>query len=429
MAKKRRVTSSKKTTKRGQNVTLTLEEMLNQADEAMEESLDMVKANTLYHRASKVLEERLRENPEVALILSNVLGKLGETKVSMGKQDAARTDFERAIALLNDQDEGSDDVSKVELQEKRASLYMYLGQLSSNDEALQAYNKGVELLVLCIQDRERLEKAKDMDAQDGNEQRNELNELRRQLCGAYCTIAELYMTDLCYAENAEASCETCMQHAMKVIDSPDGKPMVDALQTLASLRISQSRGEEAIDLILNAYGKMKTGCEALAALVGLSETENNGQHLETAVELIEIDAANSLPGFEFRCQTARILLECASICTEEENRPEKANECAKAAIQVLGSLLAENDEVVEPWFLVGCAFAALTPIKTDEAISYLEQALEMLVKVKASIEIMEGEENEELDDIKLRIDDVSCKLKELGWNTETAADVEMEESA
>lgn len=402
--------------------------MLNQAEDAME-SLDVVKANTLYHRASKVLQGKLSEDPEVALILSKVLGKLGETKVSMGQQDAARADFERAIALLNDQIEGSDDVSKAELQENKASLYMYLGQLSSNDEALQAYNKGVELLLLCIQGRERLEKAEGIDVQDGSEERDELNELRKQLCGAYCTIAELYMTDLCYAENAEAGCETSVEQAMKVIDSSDGKPIVDALQTLASLRISQSRGEEAIDLILDAYGKMKTGCEALAALVGLSETENNGQEVETAVELVEIDAANSLPGFEFRCQTARILLECASICKEEENRPEKANECANAAIQVLGSLLAENDEVVEPWFLVGCAFAALTPINADDAICYFEQALEMLVKVKESIEIMEGEESEQLGDIKSRIDDVRGKLKELGWNPDAATDVEMEETA
>jgi len=56
----------------------------------------------------------------------------------------------------------------------------------------------------------------------------------------------------------------------------DGEPLVDALQTMASLRLSQkTRQQEAVPFILRAYDKMKTGCEALATLVGLGDDDND----------------------------------------------------------------------------------------------------------------------------------------------------------
>lgn len=428
MVKKRRVTSTKKGPKKTKKPALTIEQILNEGDEAIE-ALDISRANTLFQTAAKELEMKLKEDPELFVTLSKVLGKLGETKVSMGDQEGARQDFERAIALLNDEDEFCDEILKAEGIENKASLYMNMGQLSSDDEALRAYNKGVELLetaILFRESRETLSECKtDDDNSDGS---NPVNELRKQLCGAYCTIAELYMTDLCFAENAEAACEASVQKAMHLMDSSDGKPIVDALQTLASLRISQSRGEEAIEIILDTYSKIKTGCEALAALVGLSEVENSGKEVVTAVELVEVEAANSLPGFEFRCQTARILLECASICKEESNSPEKANQCANSAIQVLGSLLAENDEVVETWYLTGCAFAALTPVNTEDATGYFEQALDMLVKIKDDITSMEDDGCEQILDLQKQIEDIQDKLNMLGSDPNASRDTSMEET-
>ena len=424
MAKQRRVTSSKKGPKKVKKASLTLEQMLIEADAAFE-ALDNSRANSLYEAAAKALHEKLEADPAVSVILSKVLGKLGETKVSMGDQEGARDDFERAIALLNEQHgEGGDGVAQIELMEIKASLYLYMGQLSSNNEALQAYNNGVQLLEACLLIREGM--VVDNETDLAIKESDEVNELQKKLCCAYCTIAELYMTDLCYDDDAEAACEASVAKAMKVIDSSDGSPIMDALQTMASLRISQSRGEEAIDLILETYRKMKIGCEGLAALVGLSEKENNGEEVDTAIELVEVEAANNLPGFEFRCQTARILLECASICKEDENRIEKANQCAKAAIQVLGSLLAENDEVIEIWYLIGCAFVALSPVNSDDASCYFEQALEMLNNVKESLVVMEGEDCEQLVTIKEQIIDVESKLKGLGIDPEDVTDTEME---
>jgi hypothetical protein len=82
--------------------------------------------------------------------------------------------------------------------------------------------------------------------------------------------------------------------------------------------------------ILQAYANIKVGLEALASLVGLDgnndDDDDDDDDDETrrkipnqqALELQEVlDAANSLPKSEFRCQTAKLLVECAALLKEE----------------------------------------------------------------------------------------------------------------
>lgn len=224
------------------------------------------------------------------------------------------------------------------------------------------------------------------------------------------------MTDLCYEEDAEQQCEEAVQAAMKFMDPTDGEPLADSLQTMASLRLSQRRAKEAATLVLGAYQKMKCGCEALSALVGLQKDDEVATQ---AVELVDVDAANNLPGFEFRCQSAKILLECATVLKEEDDGDaskisEQAVQCSDAAIQVLGSLLAENDEVIEVWYLMGCAFAAAPDL--DAAAQYWGRTLEMLLKLKESLEmgIDDDEERDQLQDVIVQIEDVRKRLEEIG---------------
>ena len=164
---------------------------------------------------------------------------------------------------------------------------------------------------------------------------------RRQLCAAYCSIAELYLTDLCDEPDAETSCEDALKSALvldeissdvysNAVSTGIGEddiqlepPPPEALQTMANLRLSQSRPAEALEFILKTYDRMKVGCEAMSALVGLSKDGENNDEMGTeakAQELVEVDAAASLPGYEFRCQTAKILLECASSLEDEKNK-------------------------------------------------------------------------------------------------------------
>jgi len=294
-------------------------------------------------------------------------------------------------------------------------------------EALGTYLKGIQSLEACLV----LTKKSTDSSMEGNDEMEKV--LHQKLSGAYCNVAELYLTDLCYEDNAELECESYLEKALQIKD-PDGEPLVDALQTMASLRLSQKpRQLEAVSYILRAYDRMKVGSEALASLVGLNETasDETGKDEEEAVELKEIDAANNLPEFEFRCQTAKLLLECASLLKESPSppslqQPSQEDQCLNAAISVLGSLLAQNDEVVEIWYLTGCAFAAKRPPLIDPGRFYFNKAMQMLQDIKKALEeeakFADQEDMEELreqlEENQVQIEDVQAKLTELGGEDE-----------
>jgi len=322
---------------------------------------------------------------------------------------------------------------------------LYLGQLSCGEEALGSLRVGVTELEQAMNILEKLietkETANTMIVEDGKDAmsladlKRYLIETRKQLCSAYCSIAELYLTDLCDEPDAESCCEKALQSALKLdeiatesseeinnnnamdVDGENQKifpPQPDALQTMANLRLSQSRGQEALVYIMKAYSRMKVGCEAMSSLVGLGkdeETRAGGKAEAQANELVEVDAASSLPGYEFRCQTVKILLECASLMEDFETK----NQCAESGIQVLGSLMAENDEVIEVWYLLGCAFMACLPPNKDSAKYYWENAMSMLSKVKGELESTldddeDGYKENELEAVESQIIEVRKKL-------------------
>lgn len=176
---KKKRSSAKKNKSRGNNANggptaggnkkpIPLEDVITQAESAMEMS-DVNSALQLFGYASSVLKSRLGATPAAAgvaangngsaldsdqdkLTLSAVLGKMGELKASNGDVDAARTDFLDAIELLGPTtaattSEASDvSVEAAQKCESRASLYLYLGQLSSGHEALASFRVGVSEL-------------------------------------------------------------------------------------------------------------------------------------------------------------------------------------------------------------------------------------------------------------------------------------------
>ena len=267
---------------------------------------------------------------------------------------------------------------------------------------------------------------------------------RRQLCAAYCLIAELYLTAICDEPDAESSCEAVLTLALAIDDASSrdnhceggnsdgghlGSPPPHVLQTMANFRLSQSRVPEALECILKAYDRMKVGCEAMSALVGLANTDSGEkgcvEQLEAkSRELVDVDAASSLPEYHFRCQTAKIMLECASLIRNgESDAMETSNQCVESAIQVLGSLLAENDEVIEVWYLLGCAFLACTPSNLESAHHYLENALSMLTNVKEDLEESIGDDENDENELEA----IECQIIEVKKKLGTYKDEEDEE--
>lgn len=170
---------------------IPLDEVLSQADQAMEMS-NVDAALQLFTYASGILRPRVHNNNNTSAtdgismqqdndndtieqdkkILSTILGKMGEIKASNGNIDGARSDFLDAVELLgpstynnnnnnsnNDMTtevgECSSNVETAQTCESRASLHLYLGQLSCGNEALTSLNVGVQELqyAVCILER------------------------------------------------------------------------------------------------------------------------------------------------------------------------------------------------------------------------------------------------------------------------------------
>jgi tetratricopeptide (TPR) repeat protein len=358
--------------------------------------------------------------------LLQVWEKRAELKVSVEDQEGAFQDYQQALDLLNQQEQQQQQELNLEETRQRASFYLYIGQLQEGKDAVDAYRKGIECFQATLERMQReinnttttLESSPGTEEPMGDDEddvdtkpvdpKTALEETRRQLAAACCSAAEVYLTDLCFEDNAEQQCEAFLEKAMQIIDT-DGEPVIDALQTTASLRLSQTRGLEAVDFVLRAFRKMQVGCEALASLVGLREESNP----EQATELLETDAVRTLPGYEFRCQTAKFLLECAGVLKEEKPGDAREAKCVQAAVDVLGSLLAENDEVAEIWYLMGNAFAAMNPPNVELAVNYWERTNEMLTSVKESLVqgCLEAQSDEETQDLQMHLEEVTLQVE------------------
>lgn len=102
-----------------------------------------------------------------------------------------------------------------------ASKYMNMGQMLEGSEALRAYSIGAEIL------------RKDLKAK-ANRSAHKLWGVKQKLIASLCSIAELYMTDLCDEEDAEQRCDAVLGEALRL-----DKGNYEALQLLASFRVRQ----------------------------------------------------------------------------------------------------------------------------------------------------------------------------------------------
>jgi hypothetical protein len=373
-------------------------------------------------------------------VLLELLERRAELYISLHFPDSAVQDFQRSLELLDDgpslPDDNGDDQQRMELDhedtsngilQRKVAIHMNLGQLSTGMEALSYYKRGVDCLLKAQQSQQHDTSTPDHDDAIHTEH-------QQLLAKAYTSIAELYLTDLCFEDSAESSCEHHLQLALQC-DSNS----VDALQTLASLQLSQQKPQDAKITIRKVYDQVQTGCRALATLVGLRGDDDDDDpaddattnHQMAATELVEFSAAQALPTLEFRCQTAKLLLE-----THQSSE----------AIDVIGSVLAENDEIIEVWILAGDAFDALEQqrqeqkvlsddrdreIAADEdndqepppQIHYWERAMEMLTVVRGELEqqLQDDHNNDDDDALQQQMDQVEAQMEDLRTKLDEAS--------
>lgn len=231
---------------------------------------------------------QLQPTSEPALAALPALNLIGEINVELGDPDAAREAFQAAIAL---DEEGEHD---------GAEKFLWLAQLNEEGgtESVRWFEKGVQVLrkELAELEGKAVKKADVTEA---------IDEKKAKIANALCGIAEVYMTDLSWEEDAEARCEAAVTEALLV--SPES---AEPLQTLASIRISQVRVDDAKAALTRSMNLWK-----------------------------ELDPDDpKVPDYSTRISLSRLLMEAEM---EEE------------AIEVLERLIGENDESVESWYLGG----------------------------------------------------------------------------
>jgi tetratricopeptide (TPR) repeat protein len=229
----------------------------------------------------------LQPTPEPTISALPALNLLGEINVELGDPDSARDAFTAAVAL---DEEGIND---------GAEKFLWLAQLNEEGgaESVRWFQKGVEVLRREVGELEGKLKKPEVEEL--------LEEKKHKIANALCGVAEVYMTDLSWEEDAEARCETAVTEALLVApNSPE------PLQTLANIRLSQERLEDARAALSRSMGLWKE---------------------------LDIDDPK-VPDFSTRISLSRLLMEAKM---EDE------------AIEVLERLVGENDASVEAWYLGG----------------------------------------------------------------------------
>lgn len=236
-------------------------------------------------------------DPEAALPALNLLG---EISVELSDIEAARNYFLRA-AQIDEDGEVSEEYGG------GAEKFLWLAQLSEEGgrDSVGWFEKGAMTLRLQIQDLSDSSTLSKLKSGELEMVQILLEEKRRKLATALCSVVEVYMTDLSWEEDAEQTCEALVTEATMVAPG-----YAEPWQTLASVRISQER-------IDDAKAALKRSMELWKEL----PPEDDG-----------------VPDFATRVSLARLLMETD---LEEE------------AIEVLERLVNEDDTSVEVWYLGG----------------------------------------------------------------------------
>ncbi|KAF5326941.1 hypothetical protein D9619_004835 [Psilocybe cf. subviscida] len=185
------------------------------------------------------------------------------------------------------------------------STHLYLAQLSDDDPklALEHYQAAVNILLGQLKGKER---AEEDETKEGDEA-----EIRANVVRALVGQVEIWMDpsyDLCFEPEAEKTCEDLLNLALQ---TDPGNP--EALQTLASVRMSQQRPDDAKKCLEEVWSVLKD---------------------------LDVDDPK-LPPIPSRLALVRLFLELALYTP---------------ALLVLHGIMSSDDQEVEAWYLEGWCF-------------------------------------------------------------------------
>lgn len=304
------------------------------------ENAEMAFAMENYDQAAKSFRRALDMEPENLEFLEGYGSFLAET----GQRDEAVAVLQRAVAAQPD--EGFE-------------KYMYLGQLIEDPaEAEASVRKGVSILRAYMQQHAQ-EPAPAEGSEEAEEREMEKQHLDATLASCLCSLAEALLHKAQAAgegalAGVEGEIESTLNEARGLApNSPE------PLQALASLRQQQGKDEDALQVLRQSMalwfkpapeeseeeeeGAAEEGKKAAAGGSGkkaaAAEAEQEDLGSSDSGSEMEFDSDDDeLPSYEFRFETAKLLLEL--------------DESVEAASQVLEGLLDENDQDPNVWLLL-----------------------------------------------------------------------------
>ncbi|EKD04798.1 hypothetical protein A1Q2_00909 [Trichosporon asahii var. asahii CBS 8904] len=169
---------------------------------------------------------------------------LASIRMSQSKFDEAKDTVLRIYADLEGRDPSSGTIAPPHTSEAPTSPspYLYLAQTAGDpQEALGYYTTAVAMV------ENALGKGKGR-AEEGPEE----EELRKMAVTALVAMIEIWMSDLCFEAAASDNCDALIARAMEIAPGD-----LEALMTLASIRMSQSKFDEAKDTVLRIYADLE----------------------------------------------------------------------------------------------------------------------------------------------------------------------------
>lgn len=264
-----------------------------------------------YDNADILFTKAIKLDPLNSIVLS----AYGEFMSSIGNFDRAKEFLEKSIQI-----NPADDYVK----------YFSLAQILDGEESLFYWRKGIEILTKEIKNAivEKIE--------DDKSTIERLDLMKNQLCSAHCAISELFMTDLCFNDDAESQVIDNLAKASEV--DPDNFETLccklgyfKTIDNFEECKLYISKIKHILENKYNLY---------INPTNSIDECRNN-EHL--------------LPEYSVRLNLSRTLIDL--------------NETELAEL-VLSTLLKEDEEDWQVWYLL--SWCSLVSEDVNGAVECLE---------------------------------------------------------
>ncbi|TWW79271.1 hypothetical protein D4764_10G0003010 [Takifugu flavidus] len=307
----------------------SVQQLLEKTEECID-TFDFEMASLFCQRALDIESNNL----QALDMLGHIYSELGNTHKAKEISFAFVYVFLHAVAL-------SPDVGH--------SKYMYLGQIHTGQEAVDFYTRGIEVLLSALNQQMTTQAGAAAAPQDDPELPTV-----KDVCVAYCSLAEIYLSDLCMEEGAADKCREFIERALQhQSDNPE------ALQLMASYLFSTERNQEGKEYLLKSVELWLPVQKQDAASSTDEDTQSNippyESRITTAKLLIEaaeyqVAAAETVYILAIQCSVRLKQIQILAVKVKDSEAVFLAPEMA---VDVLEGLLEEDDEVVQVWYLSG----------------------------------------------------------------------------